>query len=94
MRTAFPPGWRTFLRNHAPDIAVMDLLVVRREDYDAYTAEAIASRRWVRQFTRDVRALATCTCSTQTDQLRATFLRHAFGPTLDPTKKTPAPGAG
>ena len=26
---------RTFLRNHAPDIAAMDLLVVRREDYHA-----------------------------------------------------------
>jgi hypothetical protein len=27
-----PPsqGWRTFLRNHAPDVAAMDLFVIQR----------------------------------------------------------------
>jgi len=31
-----PPsqGWRTFLRNHAPDIAAMDLFVVPTIDFD------------------------------------------------------------
>jgi hypothetical protein len=31
-----PPsqGWRTFLRNHAPDIAAMDLFVVPAIDFD------------------------------------------------------------
>jgi hypothetical protein len=28
------PGWRTFLRNHAPDIAAMDLLVVPTIGFD------------------------------------------------------------
>jgi hypothetical protein len=28
------PGWRTFLRNHAPDIAAMDLFVVPTIGFD------------------------------------------------------------
>jgi hypothetical protein len=33
-----PPsqGWRTFLRNHAPDIAAMDLLVVPTIGFDLH----------------------------------------------------------
>jgi hypothetical protein len=28
------PGWRTFLRNHAPDIAAMDLFVASTIGFD------------------------------------------------------------
>ena len=33
MRTSFP-GWRTFLRNHAPDIAAVDLFVAPTIGFD------------------------------------------------------------
>ena len=38
-----PPsqGWRTFLRNHAPDIAAMDLFVVPTIDFDLLYAFVI-----------------------------------------------------
>jgi hypothetical protein len=38
-----PPsqGWRTFLRNHAPDIAAMDLFVVRTIGFDLLYALVI-----------------------------------------------------
>src|SRR6202048_2056730 len=35
------PGWRTFLRNHAPDIAAMDLFVVPTIDFDLLCALVI-----------------------------------------------------
>jgi len=38
-----PPsqGWRTFLRNHAPDIAAMDLFVVPTVGFDLFYAFVI-----------------------------------------------------
>ena len=35
------PGWRTFLRNHAPDIAAMDLFVVPTLTFDLLYALVI-----------------------------------------------------
>jgi hypothetical protein len=42
-----PPsqGWRTFLRNHAPDIAAMDLFVVPTIGFDLLYALVIVRRR-------------------------------------------------
>ena len=49
VRRRRPPsqGWRTFLRNHAPDIAAMDLFVVPTIGFDLLYAFVIArlSRR-------------------------------------------------
>jgi hypothetical protein len=42
IKRRWPPshGWRTFLRNHAPDIAAMDLFVVPTIDSDQSRARA------------------------------------------------------
>ena len=41
-----PPGqgWRTFLHNHAPDVAAMDLFVVPTIDFDLLYAFVIVQQ--------------------------------------------------
>jgi hypothetical protein len=48
-------GWRTFLRNHAPEIAAMDLFVVPTIGFDRLYAFVRLDRRelvWMSQQTR------------------------------------------
>jgi hypothetical protein len=46
VKRRMPPsqGWRTFLHNHAPDIAAMDLFVVPTIGFDLLYAYIIATR--------------------------------------------------
>src|ERR1700680_1579726 len=58
-----PPsqGWRTFLRNHAPDIAAMDLFVVPTIGFDLLYAFVIVRLDRARRSCKDEVADATTT---------------------------------
>jgi hypothetical protein len=62
-----PPsqGWRTFLRNHVPEVAAMDLFVVPTIGFEAAGPRDATGSRW--------RCSASCSSSTHT----ATPQRHA-----------------